>query len=84
MKPEPAPNPAEEKLDFKAVLPVFLIVIIDLMGFSLFIPLLSLYAATFGASEFLIGILAATYPLMQFVGAPIWVSYPTASGANLS
>ena len=64
-------KPAPEKLDFKAVLPVFIIVIIDLMGFSLFIPLLSLYAATFGADEFLIGVLAATYPLMQFVGAPI-------------
>ena len=30
-----------------------------------------LYAARFGANAFVIGLLGATYPAMQFIGAPI-------------
>ena len=62
---------SSEKLDFKRVLPVLVIVLVDLMGLSIIIPLLPLYAARFGASALTIGILQATYPMMQFVGAPI-------------
>ncbi len=60
-----------EKLDFKRVLPILVIVLVDLMGLSIIIPLLPLFAARFGASPFLIGILQASYPLSQFLGTPI-------------
>jgi len=60
-----------EKLDFKRVLPIICIVLVDLMGLSIIIPLLPLFAARFGATPFLIGILQAAYPTMQFVGTPI-------------
>ena len=60
-----------EKLDFKRILPVLVIVLVDLLGLSIIIPLLPLYAARFGASPLVIGILQATYPMMQFIGAPI-------------
>jgi DHA1 family tetracycline resistance protein-like MFS transporter len=60
-----------EKLDFKRILPILAIVLVDLMGLSIIIPLMPLFAARFGAAPFLIGILQATYPLMQFIGAPI-------------
>ncbi len=60
-----------EKLDFKRILPILVIVLVDLMGLSIIIPLLPLFAARFGATPLLIGILQATYPMMQFVGAPI-------------
>ena len=60
-----------EKLDFKRVLPVLVIVLVDLIGLSVIIPLLPLYAARFGSSPLVIGILQATYPFMQFIGAPI-------------
>ena len=60
-----------EKLDFKRVLPVIVIVLVDLLGLSIIIPLLPLYAARYGASPLIIGILQATYPMMQFLGAPI-------------
>jgi DHA1 family tetracycline resistance protein-like MFS transporter len=62
---------ADEKLDFKKILPVFMIVLIDLLGLTIIIPLLPLYAASFGADPGTIGLLSATYPLMQFIGAPI-------------
>jgi DHA1 family tetracycline resistance protein-like MFS transporter len=62
---------AEEKLNFKKILPIFLIVLIDLLGLTIIIPLLPLYAATFGADPTTIGWLSAAYPLLQFVGAPV-------------
>ncbi len=61
----------EEKLDFRRILPVLVIVLVDLMGLSIIVPLLPLFAARFGATPLLVGILQATYPLMQFLGAPI-------------
>jgi DHA1 family tetracycline resistance protein-like MFS transporter len=62
---------AGEKLDFKRILPIFVIVLVDLLGLTIIIPLLPLYATSFGASPLVIGILGATYPIMQFLGAPI-------------
>ncbi len=63
--------PAEDKLDFKRVLPIFVIVLIDLLGVTIIIPLLPLYATAFGATPFMIGLLGAAYPIMQFLAAPI-------------
>ncbi|MBI3738439.1 MAG: MFS transporter, partial [Chloroflexi bacterium] len=60
-----------EKLDFKRVLPILVIVLVDLMGLSIIVPLLPLFAARFGATPLTIGILQAAYPMMQFIGAPI-------------
>jgi len=63
--------PSDEKLDFKKILPVFVIVLIDLLGLTIIIPLLPLYATAFRATPFVIGLLAAAYPVMQVVGAPV-------------
>ncbi len=60
-----------EKLDFKRILPIVVIVFVDLLGLSIIIPLLPLFAARFSATPLVIGILQAAYPLMQFIGAPI-------------
>ena len=62
---------SNEKLDFKKILPVLVIILVDLIGLSIIIPLMPLYAARFGASPLIIGILGSTYPAMQFIGAPI-------------
>jgi DHA1 family tetracycline resistance protein-like MFS transporter len=53
------------------LLPIFLIVFVDLLGFGLILPLLPFYAKSFGASELTIGLLLASYSLMQFIGAPV-------------
>jgi DHA1 family tetracycline resistance protein-like MFS transporter len=66
-----AEDEVEEKLDFKVILPVFVIVLIDLMGLTIIIPLLPIYAASFGANAFTIGALGAAYPVLQFFGAPL-------------
>lgn len=55
----------------KRLLNVGLIVLIDMLGFALIVPLLTFYADTFGASEFQTGLLVSSYALMQMIGAPI-------------
>jgi multidrug resistance protein len=56
----------------KGLLPVFLTVFIDLLGFGIVIPLLPIYAQNFGASEFTLGMLFASFSLMQLIFAPFW------------
>ncbi|HRE29633.1 MAG TPA: MFS transporter [Anaerolineales bacterium] len=60
-----------DKLDFKKILPIFVIILVNLLGLTIIIPLMPLYATTFGADAWTIGLLGATYPIAQFVGAPI-------------
>ena len=62
---------SSDKLDFKRVLPIIVIVLVDLIGLSIIIPILPYFAARFSATPIVIGILQATYPMMQFIGAPI-------------
>lgn len=50
---------------------ILLVVFIDLLGFSLILPLLPYYAETFQANSFVTGLLIASYALMQLIGAPI-------------
>jgi MFS transporter, DHA1 family, tetracycline resistance protein len=52
------------------------IVFIDLIGFGMIIPILPLYAQRFQATEWEIGILLASYSLMQFLASPVlgWFS----------
>jgi MFS family permease len=51
---------------------LFLIVLIDLIGFGLVIPLLPFYGVRFGATAPEVTWLLATYSLMQLVAAPLW------------
>ena len=52
------------------LLPIFLIVFIGLLGFGIIIPVLPLYAESFKASPATIGMLLASYSLMQMVATP--------------
>ena len=49
---------------------IFAFVFIDLLGYSLFLPLLPYYADTLGASPFLIGLLIASNAMAQLVASP--------------
>ena len=51
--------------------PIFLIVLVDILGLTLILPLLPFYAEKFGASPMVIGFLPATYSLCQLVAGPI-------------
>jgi MFS transporter, DHA1 family, tetracycline resistance protein len=58
-------------MDKKRLFSILLVVFIDLLGFSLILPLLPYYAETFNASKFVTGLLIAVYALMQLIGAPL-------------
>ncbi len=51
---------------------VFFTVFLDLVGFGIVIPILPLYAEHMHASDRQIGLLLASYSLMQLVFAPLW------------
>jgi DHA1 family tetracycline resistance protein-like MFS transporter len=55
----------------KALFSILLVVFIDLLGFSLILPLLPYFAKTFNASDTEIGFLVAIYAAAQLIGAPI-------------
>ncbi len=51
---------------------IFLVVFIDLIGFGIVLPLLPIYARSYGASPFVIGLLAVSYSGTQFLFNPVW------------
>ncbi|MFU8812207.1 MAG: MFS transporter [Balneolaceae bacterium] len=57
-----------------ALATVFLVVMIDLLGFGIVLPLLPFYAQEFAASAVMIGLLYSVYSFMQLIFSPIWGS----------
>jgi MFS family permease len=55
----------------KHLAPIFIVVFVDILGFSIILPLLPYYAGHFGAQPETIGLLIASYSLCQFIAAPI-------------
>ena len=55
-----------------SLLIIFLSVFIDLVGFGIVMPLLPIYSKRFGASGFEIGMIIASFSVMQFLFAPFW------------
>lgn len=58
-----------------ALATVFLVVVIDLLGFGIVLPLLPFYAQEFSASAVTIGLLYSVYSFMQLIFSPIWGSW---------
>ena len=59
------------KMHNRRLVTVFAIVFIDLLGFSLILPLLPYYADRFGATPAIVGLLTASYAAAQLIGAPV-------------
>ncbi|MDI9400976.1 MAG: MFS transporter [Limisphaerales bacterium] len=51
---------------------IFLIVFIDLIGFGIVLPMLPLYAERFGAKGLMIGLIVASFSIMQVIFSPFW------------
>ena len=49
---------------------VISVIFVDLLGFSLVLPLMPFYADKFGASDFTIGLLVASFAIAQFFATP--------------
>ena len=55
----------------RRLLIIFGIVLVDMISFSLVLPLLPYFAKQFGASPALTGLIFSSYPLMQVLAAPV-------------
>lgn len=56
----------------RKLLPILGITFIDILGFSMLIPMLPYFVTHFGASAFVVGVLFATFSFCQLVSAPLW------------
>ena len=55
-----------------SLLVIFLTVFIDLVGFGIVLPLLPTYGEEYNAGGFMIGVIIASFSVMQFLLAPAW------------
>ena len=62
---------SQNQAERRALLPIFLIVLVDILGMTIILPLLPFYAEEFGASPRQIGLLIATFAACQLVSGPI-------------
>ncbi|MCC5918850.1 MAG: MFS transporter [Cryomorphaceae bacterium] len=56
----------------RPLLVLFVTILLDLIGFGLIIPILPIFATTLGANGFIVGLIAMSYSLFQFLFAPFW------------
>ncbi len=54
------------------LLPILGITFIDILGFSILIPLMPFYVQRFGGSPFVIGVLFSTFAFCQLIAGPVW------------
>ena len=53
------------------LLSIFLIILVDVLGFTIILPLLPFYAEKLGATPALVGLLISTYGFCQLIAGPI-------------
>lgn len=53
---------------------VFGVVFLDLVGFGIVLPLIPFFADSMGATPLIVGVIVASYSLMQLVFSPVWGS----------
>jgi DHA1 family tetracycline resistance protein-like MFS transporter len=56
----------------RKLLPILGITFIDIVGFSMLIPMLPYFVTHFGASALVVGLLFSTFSFCQLVSAPLW------------
>ena len=68
------PKPETPPPSRGSLLVIFLTVFIDLLGFGMVLPLLPIYAKTFGVDKhgWQIGVLMASFSAMTFIFSPLW------------
>jgi DHA1 family tetracycline resistance protein-like MFS transporter len=55
----------------KALLPIFLIILVDILAMTIIMPLLPFYAEHLGASPTMVGLLVSTFAVCQLIGGPL-------------
>ena len=68
----PAPAPSDRpRLRRRARTAIFVTALLDLLGFGMILPILPFYAQEYGASDFQVGVLFASYSAAQLVFSPL-------------
>jgi MFS family permease len=55
-----------------SLLILFSVVVLDLIGFGIVIPILPFYAEQYGANATILGLLLTSFAAMQFIFSPLW------------
>lgn len=63
---------SSEKKTNSSLLILFSVVVLDLVGFGIVVPILPFYAEKYGANATTLGILLTCYSAMQFLFSPVW------------
>jgi MFS transporter, DHA1 family, tetracycline resistance protein len=61
----------ESGLPFSKVMPIVALTFVDVLGLTVLLPLLHLYAINYGATPLQIGLVLAVFPLAQLIGVPM-------------
>jgi DHA1 family tetracycline resistance protein-like MFS transporter len=57
---------------FARILPILGVTFIDILGFSILLPILPYFVKSFGASDLVVGLLFSTFAACQFLAGPLW------------
>ncbi len=60
------------EIDLASVLVLIGTMLVDMIGFGIVLPLLPYYAVEFGASDWLVGPLVASFSVAQLIATPFW------------
>ena len=60
------------RLDYAELIPLWIAVFVDILGFSILIPFLPFFSEEYGAPAWQIGLLLSTNALFGFFSGPIW------------
>ncbi len=67
----------------RKLLPILGVTFIDIVGFSMLIPMLPYFVTHFGASPYVVGLLVATFSFCQLVSAPLWGNISDRAGRKM-
>jgi len=74
LEPNIEAQPVSRSIQRRPLLIIFVVVVIDLLGFGMVLPLLPVYAKAFSVDQsgWQLGLLMASFSAMQFFFSPIW------------
>ena len=58
----------------KQIIVIFVTIFIDMLGFGIIIPILPIFTKELGAENYQVGLIAMSFPVMNFLFAPFWGS----------
>ncbi|MBL7863818.1 MAG: MFS transporter [Cyclobacteriaceae bacterium] len=58
----------------KPIFVIFITIFIDMLGFGIIIPILPIFSKELGAENYQVGLIAMSFPVMNFLFAPFWGS----------